>query len=163
MRKRIIIIAVLVISAFLTIFLTSKITAYYVDRQYHINEDPYYQGLMITKFSVRKEDVKLSMFKDSFYVYVYIKGIMYDNSQKPYISYIHKSERIEKEGEESVKIIELTPIVKTKPLSLSHNYIIDFDRMFKYKLRCFRYDYGYNKYIFKCGDFEQTVYMNHDK
>lgn len=61
-------------------------------------------------------------------------GTMYDDYHKPSISYIHKSERSEKIDGEMVKIIELTPIMRTELLSLDYHYRVDFDRMLKYKL-----------------------------
>lgn len=161
MRKKIILSLGIIAAVAVIILLSVKITAHFVEREYRVEPWSHQKNLEITKFSVKKEDVKLSIFRNSFDVYIYIKGTIDYDGMKPYISYIHKSERYETIDGERVVVIELTPVVETKMFSLNYNYHVDFDKKLTYRLRT--YTYGYNKYIFRCGDFEKTVYMNQEK
>ena len=79
MRKKIILSLGIIAAVAVIILLSVKITAHFVEREYRVEPWSHQKNLEITKFSVKKEDVKLSIFRNTFDVYIYIKGtINYD-------------------------------------------------------------------------------------
>lgn len=113
-------------------------------------------GITITNFEVSSKENKLSMFNPSFYVDITINGKMEKITEC--IDYIHRNERLEMIDGKETLVIEFKPWVRPTVNPFKFSIGNTFSKTFKYKV------YGYNSgdlvYLFKCGDFEKTIYAN---
>ena len=115
----------------------------------------------VTDFSVKQDKTELSMFNVGFKIDVKMKiSPKRDSYPSPEIDDIHISERLEKQGNETVAVIEFTPIMKSMREG-------DFpgeekEYSFSYKLNTFKSS-SVNKYIIKCGELRRTISVTQKK
>lgn len=148
MKNNVKVIIVFIVALISTFILTSN----YYERQYKIGFWGLQSYLEITGFEVMPEDnLSLSMFDNSFDVYVTIDCKMNNANLDHYIEYVYKSERIDGKA----VIVEFVPVVCANGAKEPDRLIKNHTEKFKYKLNS--YDSSNKKYIFRCGDFEEVV------
>lgn len=157
MKNKVKLIAVFLVALIATVILTSR----YYERQYKVDCWGLQSDLEITGFKVVPEDnLSLSMFDNSFDVYVTIDCKIKNKSFDSYIEYVHKSERIEYTDGKTV-VVEFVPVVGNNSFKDPEQLIKRHTEKFKYTLN--GYDSSNKKYIFRCGDFEEVISFSSGK
>ena len=113
----------------------------------------------ITGFQVIPKSKKVNMLKSTFDVDVVIDGSFFDDTT--YVSYIHKSERIENIDGKNVAVIEFCPVYEDGTSDTNRKKSADFKEKFTYTLE--PYDWGNLIYKFRCGNFEKNIYISSEK
>lgn len=130
---------------------------YEIPITYNVGWWSYQDQMKIESFGVKMIENNLNLFNSKSLMSYEIKGeINYSGHWKPYIHEVHISERITTDStSHHHRIIEITPIVKTKKDKEKKGGIVKFD--FKNEHTITSGGWGNNKIKIKCLDKEETI------
>jgi len=115
------------------------------------------EGLIIDSLKVQIVESNLNLFNSKSFISYKVSGrIEYKNHWKPYISKIHISERLNRDSTLNYnRIIEITPIVKTKQDTKKKGGIVEFEFENEHKITSGQW--GINQIIIRCQNQEELI------
>ena len=134
-----------------------------VERLHKIWVWPYQYTLHVEDLQIKTDKDRFTMLDNTLNMQIDLKGYVEDhgNTYKPYIKKIHISERVERLNNESVGIIEITPIIDRHLNEPVVNYYEAFQYEYQYQINMF--NEGTNKYIIRCQGCEKELNIKSPK
>lgn len=121
------------------------------------------EALAVNSLSIEVVQSNLNLLNSKSLIAYTVKGsVAYKGNWQPYIAAVHISERLNKDTSlDCDRIIEITPIVKTKqnksvdggsdPFTFRNEHIITSN------------NWGPNRILFVCGEYKQTIELHQSK
>lgn len=152
MKNNLRIIVLVLISVLVTqLFVSNK-----YKEEYKVSWMSHQNWTEVTEFHVKTDEESMGLLNTSFDVEVTIKGTK--KNPHSYVHHVQKAEYTKKvDGEdELVVFVEFVPVFEV-PKFFGHGSGNKFETQFTYTLNAI--EYGDFVYVFRCGDFEERIYM----